>query len=543
MDVEWKAPGPGQWSVDRSHMPSGTTPIVQHIASVSMPAGNRRMFLALGAPLDTLDARFVNGQVYTRLRPLIAPDRPATKLPPAFVLKAAMRLHPEMRRRNRIAGEVRVTEPWNAVIDDWHHGGRAAIEQANLALQSVDLAALDDDGVVAHVQRCIDHCLAQWEHHFWLHGFDLGPIGQYLYEAAAWGVEPAVLLSLLEGASPSSSAPACELAVIREAVESTHCTPNTLDQLRALSKGIAQQVDEYLAKRGAVLFSRYDLDGVTLGERPDLVLAAILNAQVHDTSAEVAARTAAVRDSIPADHLERFDEVLRQARTAMDLRDDNGPMTAEWPVGLLRLAMLELGRRAVACGSIEDGALVMELEPQEVHTVLAGTPSALELGDRAAHRSALKQIEPPRLLGPAEPAPPLDVMPPNLARMVGMILAVIRHMGMDGEAAGHGLQGVGIGTTAVTARARVATSPETALDMLEPGDILVVAGTTPAYNLVLSIAGGVVTAEGGAMSHAAVIARELGIPAVVGARGALTDIPDGSLVTIDPVAGEVRVVG
>jgi phosphohistidine swiveling domain-containing protein len=104
------------------------------------------------------------------------------------------------------------------------------------------------------------------------------------------------------------------------------------------------------------------------------------------------------------------------------------------------------------------------------------------------------------------------------------------------------LHGTGIGTTSVTGRARVATSPESALDMLEPGDSLVVAGTTPAYNLVLSIAGGVVTAEGGAMSHAAVIAREMGIPAVIGGRGALTEIPNGALVTIDPVAGDVRVL-
>jgi len=44
------------------------------------------------------------------------------------------------------------------------------------------------------------------------------------------------------------------------------------------------------------------------------------------------------------------------------------------------------------------------------------------------------------------------------------------------------------------------------------------------------------------MSHAAVLARELGIPAVVGARRALFDIPDGATVEVDPVAGEVRLV-
>jgi phosphohistidine swiveling domain-containing protein len=58
---------------------------------------------------------------------------------------------------------------------------------------------------------------------------------------------------------------------------------------------------------------------------------------------------------------------------------------------------------------------------------------------------------------------------------------------------------------------------------------------------VLAMAGAVVTADGGALSHAAVIARELGIPGVIGASGALA-IPDQSIVEVDPVTGRVRVV-
>jgi pyruvate,water dikinase len=77
---------------------------------------------------------------------------------------------------------------------------------------------------------------------------------------------------------------------------------------------------------------------------------------------------------------------------------------------------------------------------------------------------------------------------------------------------------------------------------MEPGDVLVVRFTTPAYNTVLAIAGAVVTTEGALLSHAAVMARELGIPAVIGAPGALDEIPDGSDVEVDPVSGTVRVL-
>lgn len=539
----WDAPGAGQWARDRSHMPAGCTRIVQHIVTTSMPRGMRRVFEELGTPLETLDARFVNGQFYSRLRPLISPDRPASKLPPAVVLKVAIRLHPKMRRRNKIAGQVLSSEPWIAVIHQWHNGGRATIEARNLQLQDVDLLVLDDEGLLSHVHDCVEHCVSNWEHHFWLHGYDLGPIGRYLFESADWGPSPDELLSLLEGASPSTSAPARALVQLRSAVEAHGPLPTTLAEARALSPQIAGAIDEFLRHRGSVLFSRYDLDGISLGERPDLVLAIILNAEHHDTSRAVADRTSALRDKVPGQHRLRFDVLLAQARAAMDLRDDNGPMTAEWPLGLLRRGLLQLGSRLAQRGLISRTELVFELSPDELTMdVFQGRPEGDELSRRAAERAAQKTFEAPLVLGPAEAAAPLDVLPKNLATIVGMVQTVMQHLGMDGTAPRTGLHGAGIGTTSVRGIARVATTPEQALDVLEPGDILVVAGTTPAYNLVLSLAGGVVTAEGGPMSHAAVIARELGIPAVVGARTALIDIPDGAMVEVDPVAGEVRVL-
>ena len=120
---------------------------------------------------------------------------------------------------------------------------------------------------------------------------------------------------------------------------------------------------------------------------------------------------------------------------------------------------------------------------------------------------------------------------------------MIAESGLDGEVRTTGLNGIGVGTAPYRGTARLAGNPEDALAQLEPGDVLVVPCATPAFNTVLSLAGAVVTAEGGALSHAAVLARELGIPAVVGAPGALRDIPDGATVEVDPVAGVVRIVG
>ncbi len=77
---------------------------------------------------------------------------------------------------------------------------------------------------------------------------------------------------------------------------------------------------------------------------------------------------------------------------------------------------------------------------------------------------------------------------------------------------------------------------------LEPGEILVAPSTDPGWTPLFLTAGGLVMEMGGPNSHGAVVAREYGIPAVVGVPGATTQIETGQLVTVDGAAGVVRVV-
>jgi phosphohistidine swiveling domain-containing protein len=113
-----------------------------------------------------------------------------------------------------------------------------------------------------------------------------------------------------------------------------------------------------------------------------------------------------------------------------------------------------------------------------------------------------------------------------------------------GTAAPTGEEGALVGTAAsagtVTARARVVLDPVGA--HLEPGEILVAPSTDPGWTPLFLTAGGLVMEMGGPNSHGAVVAREYGIPAVVGVPGATTQIETGQLVTVDGAAGVVRVV-
>ena len=80
--LTFDAPGPGQWTLDRSHFPGGTTPITEWLITDCMAAGMEKVFAEVGVPAKRIDARFVNGFMYTRLIPLIGGDRPPGKLPP-----------------------------------------------------------------------------------------------------------------------------------------------------------------------------------------------------------------------------------------------------------------------------------------------------------------------------------------------------------------------------------------------------------------------------------------------------------------------------
>ena len=546
----FEAPGPGFWQLDRSHFPGGTTPIMRWLVPEAMQSAFRKQWPLMGVPAETLSFRFVNGFTYTRMRPLIRPDKPSAKPLPTVLVKVASRLHPEFRRRTKAARHNLEHSLSPAVITEWHAETRPRLVEQNLAFGAVDLDALDAAELAEHLEALLTHIRWTFEEHFRLHGYDLGPIGQLLVAGHRWGIQGGDMLGALVGASPSTSAPAEALRRIRDLLAEVGASPTSLDEVAATSPDLAAALDTYLRHRGPVLFAGYDIDSPTLGESPEVVLATILSGadeRVHDAG-RLEATIADLRGRVPEGGRDGFDDLLARAREAMDLRDDNGPITGEWPAGLLRLGMLEAGRRLAASGRLHEAVHVFELGRDELPSIVANGsgPTADDLAGRASERKHQKTLEPPQTLGDPEATPPVDALPAPLAETVRIILACLTELGMavEGAESGgrHPLQGYGIGEELFEGVARVAESADEAFDRLEPGEVLVTRTTSPTYNMVLTLVGGLVTAEGGPMSHAAVLSRELGIPAIIGARGAMEAIPDGSRVEVDPANGMVRVL-
>ena len=106
-------------------------------------------------------------------------------------------------------------------------------------------------------------------------------------------------------------------------------------------------------------------------------------------------------------------------------------------------------------------------------------------------------------------------------------------------ASGDVLRGAPASAGVVSGKARVILEPTGA--HLEPGEILVAPSTDPGWTPLFLTASGLVMEMGGAMSHGAVVAREYGIPAVVGVPDITEHIVTGQRITVDGSAGTIAV--
>lgn len=102
------------------------------------------------------------------------------------------------------------------------------------------------------------------------------------------------------------------------------------------------------------------------------------------------------------------------------------------------------------------------------------------------------------------------------------------------------MKGTPVGRGSFIGKARVVTTLEEA-NKIEKGDVLVVPFTDIGWSPYFPLLGGLVTELGGLISHGAVVAREYGLPCVVGCKQATRKIKTGDLVSIDGKTGQVLV--
>ena len=215
------------------------------------------------------------------------------------------------------------------------------------------------------------------------------------------------------------------------------------------------------------------------------------------------------------DVINHFRELVAVAEPYLGVRESRDHAT-NMAFTAIRLPALSLGHRLMERGAIASANDVFFLRFSDLEVAAADPKS--DLRALAAERRDVyeywRNVAPPRSIGASASQ---EVEPGR-----------IRGIAASG--------GVATGT------ARVIMTLVDA-HTLRVGDILVTRATTPAWTPLFGIAAAVVTEGGGALSHCAILAREYGLPAVVGAAGATVRIRDGATITVDGTKGRVTIQG
>jgi pyruvate,water dikinase len=236
-----------------------------------------------------------------------------------------------------------------------------------------------------------------------------------------------------------------------------------------------------------------------------------------------------VRQALAGHPLRRvvFNWVLQNARRRVRDRE-NLRFERTRLFGRARAIFVELGRRFYALDLLADPRDVFYLEVEEVLGFIEGTTTTTDLRGLVALRRA--EFERYRAMEP--PAERFETRGPvhqgNSFQAKGVAV----------KAVGDQRQGLGCCPGVIRGCARIVTDPKNAI--LQPGEILVAERTDPGWIMLFPAAAGLLVEHGSLLSHSAIVAREMGLPAIIALTGVTHWLKNGDWVELDGSTGVVR---
>ena len=358
-------------------------------------------------------------------------------------------------------------------------------------------------------------------------------------------------------------------AAIAQATANRLATPALLDELQQSAAGCAflaefNRYRQHFGQRGEKWGWRYP----TWIEEPAPLFALLgqyiaqpdrdLAAETVEQQRQQAVRLAALRTAIggyPQAVRDEFERLFKAAQISTVLSEDHTYWIDFGAGAAVRRVMLEFGRRFTAAGivtTVDDIFYLTLTEIQSSATQLHegsqdGFDHKATVATRQAELRHYAAVTPPPLLG-ALPAETYGHDPrlqeSAFLQAIGKFAtrAPKSAQAAGGRTAGEGVfQGNAGASGRVQGVARVVHTLAEA-HKLQPGEILVTETTAPPWTPLFAVAGAIVTESGGMLSHAAVVAREYRIPAVVGLHLATQHITTGQSIEVDGQTGLVRVL-
>jgi phosphohistidine swiveling domain-containing protein len=531
-------PGPGSWGLDAVHFPRPVTRYWAEMHPAPFVRGYSEFTRYYGMLLDRVEFAYLDGFAYARHTPVARDEAP---------------------QRFARAAEVFERKLWRDQLREWDEVFKPTSIEEHRLLQSVDPAGLSDEALVDHLERCRGHHSEMIYQHMRFTGAAMVALGDFLAHTGEWtGLSHADLLDLMRETAPVSAGASDELRGLieafradpaaRAALDSSDDPALVLERLRALEGEAGAAADAYLSLVGYRLLDGFDISGRYALELPDVLLRAIRAAADAPDGGEsdLAQRTAATRDRVPNEHKEAFDELLAEARLMYRIRDERGVFSDIWASGLMRRAVIAAGTRLAERGRIHEAEHLIDATFDEMCSLTSTGegPSADELAERQRYRTSHDAKSAPVQIGdPPSPPPDSSGLPPEARRLMRAVGIVAGGMFAASEAP-HDvdvLRGLAASRGVYEGPARRVAGP-TEFDRIIQGDVLVTEATTEAFNILLPLLGAIVTDSGGLLSHSAIVAREYGIPGVVGTRDCTQRIADGTRVRVNGDTGEVTVL-
>jgi len=537
--------------------------------------GMRRGCARYGVLLDSLDMVFVNSFLYVRSRGVGAPAS-ATRTPPRWLFPIMSALHPKIRRRVATADKVFADKIWRDDAAQWRDVQKPATLKQGGLLQAIDPRQLDNAGLIDHLQQCDAFVRETIIRVFCV----VIPLMDFIVHVEEWtGATQAEIFPVFQGASPQSSDAQEELAAIRAAADDTSerllaqnlPAGELLLALRRDDSPFAEAVNNYIERVGYRLLNGYDISHKYALEAPEVLLGAIRRS-VAGESTDFGRQTSTaqlkkLRGRVPTAQQQVFDELYAEARDTYGIRDDRIFVGDAWATGLMRRAILAAGQRLVDAGELGVAEQLLDARLVEMVDMLANDSERRDnnlaevIAGRYQKRIARDISQAPEWLGAEPPQPPpvewlparaqrvgraMDGYMKNLFEPAAMLGSAVKGDEPARDEAGPSepeetqrvLRGAAAGLGSYEGHARIVRSADDLAGVIS-GEVVIAVSTSPAFNVILPLAGALVTDRGGLLSHAAIVAREYGIPAVVGVRRATELFSDGDRVRVNGDTGEV----
>lgn len=531
-------PGPWEWDSTHSRMPVST--LLADVFPEGMKRGSQRLAREYGLPIDHIALRAINCFFYIQIVP--PAGKPGTPPPPPWVMRILFKMVPSLRRKEKAARRTlseRTYEQWH---ETWLTDRRPEVELTMQRWQDLDLTELDDGELAAVFTEAVE---LQRDTFSWNMVTDpaylvpLADLHRFLSNQLQIGFDTTI--KLLSGSSHSTYRDSLRrlaemiTPTVREIIAEGG---DVLDRIETIAPEFAAAHRLHQRTHGSLVLG-YDLTDLTLIENSveELTRAATLPTEDHDPSKGARVLASELTEHLPADLREKFETLLEAARDSYWIREE-GESVHSSVMGALRLVMLEVGRRLVAARQVEKPDIAAFLTIEEITDWLQSRTDVSAVVDarRTRHQWAMRR-RPPAKLGPEVDPPGPESLPASIARLMEIFQLAITHdqrpTDLPEEA-----DGVAASAGVYTGPARVVRGPDD-FDQVKAGEILIAPITSSTWEVLFSHIGALVTEGGGLLSHPAIVAREYGLPAVVGCEGATALFRDGQMVTVNGSLGTV----